>query len=96
MPICDADTFSLLAKAVELNPSYAKAFYRRGLSQLAILRPTDAVSDFKKALAIEPGNKTIRDQLSITTKLIRRIEFEKVCLYTMLRRVLGETDDLAC
>ncbi|OWT36190.1 protein phosphatase 5 [Cryptococcus neoformans Bt1] len=64
-------------KAVELNPSYAKAFYRRGLSQLAILRPTDAVSDFKKALAIEPGNKTIRDQLAITTKLIRRIEFEK-------------------
>jgi serine/threonine-protein phosphatase 5 len=35
------------------------------------------VPDFKKALAIEPGNKAARDQLSATVKLIRRIEFEK-------------------
>ena len=27
---------------------------------------------------MEPGNKTIREQLSATVKLIRRIEFEKV------------------
>ncbi|WVN87414.1 uncharacterized protein L203_102593 [Cryptococcus depauperatus CBS 7841] len=64
-------------KAIELNPSYSKAYYRRGLSYLAILRPTNAVPDFKKALSFEPNNKTIRDQLGITVKLIRRIEFEK-------------------
>jgi serine/threonine-protein phosphatase 5 len=67
-----------LAKAVTLNPTYAKAFYRRGLSYLAILRPTDAVSDFKKGLALEPGNAAIRSQLAMTVKLVRRIEFEKV------------------
>lgn len=66
------------AKALELNPSYAKAYYRRGLSQLAILRPVDAVPDLKKALTIEPNNKAIREQLQATVKLIRRIEFEKV------------------
>jgi len=70
--------FSFAAKAIELNPTYAKAYYRRGLSYLAILRPTDAVPDFKKALHIEPGNKSIREQLQMTVKLIRRIEFEKV------------------
>lgn len=65
-------------KAIELNPEYGKAYYRRGISYLAILRPTDAVPDFKKALAIEPGNRAARDQLQATVKLIRRIEFEKV------------------
>ena len=66
------------AKAIELNPQYAKAYYRRGLCYLAILRPTEAVPDFKKALGIDPGNKSIREQLQMTVKLIRRIEFEKV------------------
>lgn len=66
------------SKALQLNPAYSKAYYRRGLSYLSILRPTDAVPDFKKALEIEPGNKAVREQLNATVKLIRRIEFEKV------------------
>jgi tetratricopeptide (TPR) repeat protein len=67
-----------LAKAIEINPSYAKAYYRRGLSYLAILRPTDAVKSFKSALKLDPGNTAIRSQLDATVKLVRRIEFEKV------------------
>ena len=66
------------AQAIAINPQYAKAFYRRGVSYLAILRPAQAVPDFKQALAIDPHNKSIRDQLNATVKLIRRIEFEKV------------------
>lgn len=67
-------------KAIELKPDYAKAYYRRGVSSLAVVRPKDAVPDFKKALEIEPGNRTVREQLNATVKLIRRIEFEKVRL----------------
>ncbi|KAK4688789.1 serine/threonine-protein phosphatase 5, partial [Tremellales sp. Uapishka_1] len=65
------------SKAIELNPQYSKAYYRRGTSYLSILRPTDAVTDFKKALSIDPSNRAARDQLNMTVKLIRRIEFEK-------------------
>ncbi|ORY26050.1 putative phospho protein phosphatase [Naematelia encephala] len=65
------------SKAISLKSNYAKAYYRRGLSYLAILRPVDAVPDFKKALSFEGNNKAIRDQLQATVKLIRRIEFEK-------------------
>ncbi|WRT65305.1 uncharacterized protein IL334_002248 [Kwoniella shivajii] len=64
-------------KAIEINPAYSKAYYRRGLSYLSILRPTEAVPDFKKAIKIEPTNKPARDQLEVTVKLIRKIEFEK-------------------
>ncbi|BEI85989.1 hypothetical protein CcaverHIS002_0602760 [Cutaneotrichosporon cavernicola] len=64
-------------KAIELKPDYAKAYYRRGVSSLAVVRPKDAVPDFKKALEIEPTNRVVREQLNATVKLIRRIEFEK-------------------
>lgn len=66
------------AKAIQINPEYAKAYYRRGVSSLAIMRPKDAVPDFKKALELEPGNKAVREQLTATVKLVRRLEFEKV------------------
>ncbi|OCF58232.1 protein phosphatase 5 [Kwoniella mangroviensis CBS 10435] len=64
-------------KAIELNPNYSKAYFRRGQSYLAILRPTDAVPDFKKAISVDPTNKAAREQLQLTVKLIRKIEFEK-------------------
>lgn len=42
------------------------------------LKPQMAVADFKKILAIEPHNDTVRQQMVSTQKLIRKIEFEKV------------------
>jgi hypothetical protein len=43
-----------------------------------------AVADFKKVLALEPHNDTVRSQLVSTQKLIRKIEFEKVDLFPLL------------
>lgn len=43
-----------------------------------MLKPQVAVGDFKKVLAIEPNNTTVKQQLEATQKLVRRIEFEKV------------------
>jgi len=42
------------------------------------MKPQSAVADFKKILALEPGNETVRGQMVATQKLIRKIEFEKV------------------
>jgi serine/threonine-protein phosphatase 5 len=47
---------------------------------MQILKPQAAVTDFRKVLAIEPKNETVRGQLVATQKLIRKIEFEKVRL----------------
>jgi serine/threonine-protein phosphatase 5 len=65
-------------KAIELDPNYVKAYYRRALCQLSVLRPQLAVADFKKSLALEPQNKLARTQLDATTKHIRRLQFEAV------------------
>lgn len=52
----------------------------RATCYLQTLRPQFAVVDFKKILAIEPKNETVRQQMVSTQKLIRRTEFEKVGL----------------
>jgi len=43
-----------------------------------MLKPQLAIGDFKKVLGLEPHNKTVKQQLEATQKLVRRIEFEKV------------------
>jgi serine/threonine-protein phosphatase 5 len=45
---------------------------------MQIMKPQAAVADFKKILALEPKNETVRAQMVSTQKLIRKIEFEKV------------------
>lgn len=45
---------------------------------MQIMKPQQAVTDFKKVLTLEPHNETIRSQMVATQKLIRKIEFEKV------------------
>ncbi|KAG5648620.1 hypothetical protein DXG03_003231 [Asterophora parasitica] len=64
-------------RAIQLDPRYVKAYYRRATCYMQILKPQSAVADFKKILAIEPKNESVRAQLVSTQKLIRKIEFEK-------------------
>lgn len=53
---------------------------RRAQCHLQMLKPHLAIGDFKKVIGIEPHNKTVKQQLEATQKLVRRIEFEKVGL----------------
>ncbi|KAG7098779.1 hypothetical protein E1B28_000686 [Marasmius oreades] len=64
-------------QAIHLDPKYAKAYYRRATCYIQILKHQSAISDFKKVLAIEPNNETVRMQMVSTQKLLRRMEFEK-------------------
>ncbi|KAK7053477.1 Palmitoyl-protein thioesterase 1 [Paramarasmius palmivorus] len=65
------------SQAITLDPSYAKAYYRRATCYLQILKHASAIGDFKKVLALEPKNEVVRGQMVSTQKLLRRIEFEK-------------------
>ncbi|POV96237.1 hypothetical protein PSHT_15265 [Puccinia striiformis] len=65
------------SKAIELDPKYVKAYFRRATAQLSIMKPQLAIKDFKKCMALDPSNAAARVQLDATTKLVRRLEFEK-------------------
>lgn len=64
-------------QALSLDPGFAKAYYRRASAYLAILDPKSALPDLRTVLKIEPSNTTVRSQLDATSKLVRRLEFEK-------------------
>jgi serine/threonine-protein phosphatase 5 len=68
----------LIARAIEIDPNYAKAYYRRATCYLQTLKPQMAVQDLKKVLALEPSNSAVKEQLQSTQKLVKRIQFEKV------------------
>jgi serine/threonine-protein phosphatase 5 len=66
-----------LARAIQLDASFAKAYYRRASAHLSILDAKAALPDLRKVAQLEPRNAAVRAQLDATTKLLRRMQFEK-------------------
>ena len=58
----DLDTaISDFNMAIELNPSYAKAYSNRGIAWAEKRKPEQGLNDAKKALSLEPKNKSYQD-----------------------------------
>ena len=70
--------FFLGIQDINLRVQSTAHITRRAQCHLQMLKPQLAIGDFKKVIAIEPHNKTVKQQLDATQKLVRRIEFEKV------------------
>ncbi|ODM22157.1 Serine phosphatase T [Aspergillus cristatus] len=64
-------------KALELDPGYIKAYWRRALANTAILNHREALKDFKAVVKREPNNRDAKLKLADCEKLVRRMEFEK-------------------
>merc|ERR1712000_400197 len=65
----------LYTKAIELNPKLVKAYFRRGLARTAILRPKEAINDFKECVKLDPNNKDARLKLEECKKIVRQLNF---------------------
>jgi serine/threonine-protein phosphatase 5 len=52
-----------------------KAYYRRGLACTAILRPKDAVEDFRQCVRLEPGNRDAILRLEECNRIVRQMAF---------------------
>ncbi|GAA6043581.1 hypothetical protein JCM8097_005264 [Rhodosporidiobolus ruineniae] len=63
-------------RAIEIDPRAVKAYYRRGIANLAILKPKAALVDLKKVISLDPNNVSAKTQLDATQKLVRRLAFE--------------------
>ena len=62
-------------KAIDLDPKYTKAFYRRATAYTAILKSRDALKDFKTCVRLEPNNKDAKLKLAECEKLVKKMEF---------------------
>lgn len=74
LPVCTSRNRLFLGS----KRSTLRYITRRAQCHLQMLKPQLAVGDFKKVLAIDPNNKSVKQQMEATQKLVRKIEFEKV------------------
>ncbi|GAA5917451.1 hypothetical protein JCM6882_006473 [Rhodosporidiobolus microsporus] len=63
-------------RAIELDSRAVKAYYRRGIANLAILKPKAALVDLKQVVKLDPNNASAKGQLDATQKLVRKLAFE--------------------
>ncbi|KAI9807278.1 MAG: hypothetical protein M1833_000021 [Piccolia ochrophora] len=62
-------------KAIDLDGSYVKAFYRRAIANTAILNSREALKDFKTVVRKVPNDKDAKIKLAECEKIVRRVEF---------------------
>lgn len=68
--------FDLIARAIELDSRFVKAYFRRACANLAIMKPKAALTDLRKVVSLDPKNVPGNAQLVATQKLLRRLQFE--------------------
>lgn len=72
------DRFFLKIQVLNFDARFTAHTTRRAQCHLQMLKPQLAIGDFRRVLAIDPHNKSVKEQLEATQKLVRKIEFEKV------------------
>ncbi|KAI5959049.1 PPT1 [Candida pseudojiufengensis] len=63
--------------AIEQNPNFLKAYYRKGVSQMAILQHKKAQQNFKFLLTKLPNDKLTLENYKQCTNYLKREAFEK-------------------
>lgn len=63
--------------AMESDPTYAKAYYRRGSAQYALTHYKDARKDFRKVCQLKPKDRDARAKLQACEKAVKEAAFLK-------------------
>jgi serine/threonine-protein phosphatase 5 len=66
--------------ALESDPKYAKAYYRRGSAQYALTHYKEARKDFRKVCSLKPKDKDARAKFQACEKAVREEAFSKAIM----------------
>ncbi|CEJ02350.1 Putative Serine/threonine-protein phosphatase [Rhizopus microsporus] len=86
--ISDAD------KALEIDPNFTKANYRRASANMALGNFKEALKDLKIVSKRAPNDKDAKLKLDECAKIVRRVEFEKAIEHNEMRRSVADTLDI--
>ena len=63
--------------AIEIEPSFIKAYYRRGSAYFALNQLASAIKDFKKVCKLVPKDKDARQKYELAVRSRKELEFAK-------------------
>lgn len=64
-------------RAIEIDPNYAKAYYRRASAFAAMFKPKDALNDFKHLAKLRSSDSLILLKLKTCQKVVQGIRFQE-------------------
>lgn len=76
------------------NPSYVKAYYRRGNAYLSLSKYKDAKKDYALIVKMLPGDKDAAQKLKECERRIREMAFAKAIESEFLRQRVSDTIDV--
>lgn len=81
--------------AIKADPSYAKAYYRRGTAQFALQKTKAARKDFRMVCKLKPKDRDARAKLAACEKAVKEAMFA-AAIESEATIPLSETYDLSC
>ncbi|KAJ1662921.1 Palmitoyl-protein thioesterase 1 [Coemansia sp. RSA 1813] len=81
--------------ALDIDPSFIKAYYRRASANLAMGKLKEARSDFREVTRRQPNDAGARSKYVECDKLYRRIQFEQAIDSEADRKRVADTIDLS-
>lgn len=79
-------------KAIECDPTYAKAYYRRGSAEFALQKAKAARKDFRKVCQLKPKDRDAREKLAACEKVIKEKAFAAAIMSAETQRVSDTYD----
>lgn len=79
--------------ALDIDPTFIKAYYRRGCAYFALNQLKAAIKDFKKVCKIVPKDKDARSKLEVATKAKKELDFA-MCIAVEELKIEINPDDI--
>ncbi|KAG1053454.1 hypothetical protein G6F43_004473 [Rhizopus delemar] len=81
-------------KALEVDPNFTKANYRRASANMALGKFKEALKDLKVVSKRAPADKDAKSKLDECAKIVRRIEFEKAIEHNESKHSVADSLDV--
>lgn len=84
-------------KAIEIDPTYSKGYYRRGAAYLAMGKFKDALKDFQQVKKIRPNDPDATKKLKECEKAVQKLRFEAaIAVNDAEKRSVADSIDFHC
>ncbi|GAB5591058.1 Palmitoyl-protein thioesterase 1 [Umbelopsis nana] len=81
-------------RAIEVDSSYTKGYYRRAIANMALTKFKDSLRDFRIVVKRAPADKDAKAKMVECEKIVRRVEFEKAIEHNETIQSVAETLDV--